>query len=72
MRTAFKGAQFLEIGTAARSLGLSITRLRQLEAEGRIPHALRTDQGTRIYRPEDVEAIKHAREAMKREPALTG
>ena len=50
------------IGPAARSVGLSPARLRQLEARGVTPTPPRLTDGRRVYTPGDVTALRHALE----------
>jgi DNA-binding transcriptional MerR regulator len=47
----------VHISEAARSLGVSITHLRTLEAQGRIPRA-RRDLNGRIYSQDDLALIR--------------
>ncbi len=44
-------------GQVARRAGLSHTRFLQLAERGEIPIAARTDDGWRLFRPEDAEAF---------------
>ncbi len=63
--------RYLESGTAARRLNLSITRLHELGAELGLP-AARTDGGRRLWTPEEIAAIQRLREervASRRGPA---
>ncbi len=55
-------ARFLESGTAARKLNLSITRLHELGAELGLP-AARTDGGRRLWTEAEILAVSRAREA---------
>ncbi len=53
--------RYLSIGTVAREVSRSESRLRVLERAGLIPPAGRLDgTGMRIYRPEDVARIRQA------------
>ena len=53
-------------GAVARRLGLSGTRVRQLDQAGLLSAAAETPLG-RLYRPKDVEAFAKAREAKRAE-----
>ncbi len=65
--TATEPVRYLTIGTIARAVGRSATRLRELEAAGAIPQAGRlAGSATRVYRPEDLEAIRQALTALPR------
>jgi DNA-binding transcriptional MerR regulator len=50
----------VRIGELAHSLGCSPTTIRKYEELGKIPAAERTPFGYRVYRAEDVDAIKTA------------
>lgn len=53
------GAEFLGVGGLAQRLGLSRTRVRQLEEAGVIPEGARLVPGDRrIWRVDDVDAIQ--------------
>lgn len=54
--------RYLESGTAARQLNLSITRLHEIGAELGLP-AARTDGGRRLWTAEEIAAISRLREA---------
>ncbi len=59
--------RYLSIGTVAREVNRSETRLRVLERAGLIPPAGRLDgSGTRVYLPEDVARIRQALAALPR------
>jgi hypothetical protein len=47
--------QLLEISEVARMVTLSVSRIRQLEAEGTLRPAIRTTRGVRLYERADVE-----------------
>ena len=47
---------------AARILGVNVSRLNQLVAQGRIPFEVHAD-GRRIYRREQMMTVANAREA---------
>ena len=49
----------LRVNEAAREIGISETRLRRSELEGRIPRARRDVNGWRYYTEEDLEAIRN-------------
>ena len=53
--------RYLESGTAARRIGLSITRLHELGTELGLP-AARTDGGRRLWTQEEIMAIQRLRE----------
>ncbi len=55
--------QFLEITAAARQLGVSDSLLRKLERDHKIPPAIRTNLGTRLYDEQLIETIRAARTA---------
>ncbi len=57
--------RLMESTPVARELAISVTRLHQL-ADRLNPPVLRTTSGRRIFREEDVIAIREAREARKR------
>lgn len=50
----------LTTGEAARALGIGVDRMRQLDASGEI-QAIRTTYNMRLFRAEDVEALRVAR-----------
>ncbi len=51
----------MSTGTAARVLGLSAERVRQLERTGRLPAAHTTLTGQRLFDAADVEQLRQAR-----------
>ncbi len=53
--------KYFESGTAARRLGLSMTRLHELGSELGVP-ATRTDGGRRLWTEDEILAIQRARE----------
>lgn len=53
--------RYLESGSAARLLNLSITRLHEIGAELGLP-AARTDGGRRLWTAEEIRAIQQLRE----------
>jgi len=55
--------QYLEIGAAARLLGVSGSLLRKLESQHKIAPPLRTSEGRRLFTYAEVEAIRVTREA---------
>lgn len=50
--------RLLQIGEAARQLGITIEHLRRLEREGRIPKAKRLLNCRRVYTEDDLECIR--------------
>lgn len=52
--------------TAACRLGLSVSRIVQLDRQGVLP-AIRDSIGRRLFRPADVEAYRRVREAKRAE-----
>ncbi len=54
--------RYLESGTAARRLNLSITRLHEIGGELGLP-AARTDGGRRLWTEAEIRAIQQRREA---------
>lgn len=63
-KTEGGGGDLLAIGEAARLLGVSATRMRQLTDAGRLS-AMRVG-GRRVYRRADVERLKRQREKATR------
>jgi DNA-binding transcriptional MerR regulator len=57
-------AMLLAPSDAARRLGLSTSRLRQLDSDGRLP-AMRDSAGRRLYDPEQVERFARSRDRAK-------
>jgi DNA-binding transcriptional MerR regulator len=57
----------LETSTVGRRLELSAEYVRRLANQGVLPVALRTHAGRRLFRPEDVEALRLRREQHARE-----
>jgi Cu(I)-responsive transcriptional regulator len=53
----------MNIGEAAKASGVSVKMIRHYEAIGLLPAATRTESGYRIYRPEDVHALRFIRNA---------
>ncbi len=53
----------MNIGDAARASGVSVKMIRHYEAIGLLPAATRTESGYRVYRPEDVHALRFVRNA---------
>ena len=51
------------IGEAAARSGVSAKMIRHYEAIGLLPAATRTESGYRVYRPEDVHALRFIRNA---------
>ena len=58
-------AHYLEIGAAARLLGVSGSLLRKLESQRKITPPLRTSGGRRLFTHDEVEAIRAAREGVR-------
>ena len=56
----------LETGRAARLLGVSAFRVRQLANAGTLPVALRTAGGERLFDPAAVEQLRRERERARR------
>ncbi len=54
-------ASFLEPGEAARRLGVSVERVRQLAAAGLLPVAARTGRGVRLFQRAAVERLRRQR-----------
>lgn len=65
MQTATIPPQLSEIHLAAQQLGVSGSLLRKLERQQKIPPALRSVGGMRLYTPEMIEAIRAAREVAR-------
>ena len=53
----------MNIGDAAKASGVSVKMIRHYEAIGLLPTAMRTESGYRVYRPEDVHALRFIRNA---------
>ncbi len=53
----------MNIGDAAKASGVSVKMIRHYEAIGLLPTATRTESGYRVYRPEDVHALRFIRNA---------
>ena len=53
----------MNIGDAAKASGVSVKMIRHYEAIGLLPAATRTESGYRVYRPEDVHALRFIRNA---------
>ena len=53
----------MNIGEAAKASGVSVKMIRHYEAIGLLPAATRTESGYRVYRPEDVHALRFIRNA---------
>ena len=53
----------MNIGDAARASGVSVKMIRHYEAIGLLPAAIRTESGYRVYRTEDVNALRFIRNA---------
>ncbi|WP_270933157.1 Cu(I)-responsive transcriptional regulator [Falsiroseomonas oryzae] len=48
----------MNIGEASKASGVSVKMIRHYEAIGLLPAALRTESGYRVYRAEDVHALR--------------
>lgn len=53
----------MNIGEAARLSGVSVKMIRHYESIGLLPAVIRTESGYRVYRPEDVHALRFIRNA---------
>ena len=53
----------MNIGDAAKASGVSVKMIRHYEAIGLLPAATRTESGYRVYRLEDVHALRFIRNA---------
>lgn len=53
----------MNIGDAAKASGVSVKMIRHYEAIGLLPAATRTESGYRVYRTEDVHALRFIRNA---------
>jgi Cu(I)-responsive transcriptional regulator len=53
----------MNIGEAAKASGVSVKMIRHYEAIALLPAATRTESGYRVYRPEDVHALRFIRNA---------
>ena len=53
----------MNIGEAAKASGVSVKMIRHYEAIGLLPAATRTESGYRVYRPEDIHALRFIRNA---------
>jgi excisionase family DNA binding protein len=62
MKGVPEGGLLAEVGIAARRLGVSTQRVRELTRTGRIA-AIRTVGGMRLYRVEDIDRLARERDA---------
>ena len=53
----------MNIGEAAKASAVSVKMIRHYEAIGLLPAAMRTQSGYRVYRPEDLHALRFIRNA---------
>ncbi|PWS34374.1 Cu(I)-responsive transcriptional regulator [Falsiroseomonas bella] len=53
----------MNIGEASKASGVSVKMLRYYESIGLLPRAQRTESGYRVYRAEDVTALRFIRNA---------
>ena len=53
----------MNIGEAAKASGVSVKMIRHYEAIGLLPAATRTESGYRVFRPDDVHALRFIRNA---------
>ncbi len=53
----------MNIGEASKASGVSVKMIRHYEAVGLLPRALRTESGYRVYRAEEVHALRFIRNA---------
>lgn len=56
-----EGQEFLSTADAAKRLGLTPIRVRQMANQGKLP-VVRTASGIRLFRPKDIEAERQRRE----------
>ena len=60
----------LESADVARALDLTPASVRALAGRGRLPIAAITPRGARLFRLEDVEAARRARDSASGQPAM--
>ncbi|WP_144187129.1 Cu(I)-responsive transcriptional regulator [Elioraea rosea] len=53
----------MNIGEAGKASSVSVKMIRHYEANGLLPAAPRTESGYRVYRPDDVHALRFIRNA---------
>lgn len=58
--------QLLEVGDVARLLNVVPATVRMLARSGRLPVAVTTPRGARLFRAEDVEVLRQARESARK------
>ena len=56
-------AEYVQTGEAARILQLGPDMVRYLERTGRLPAAIKTERGLRLFLRRDVELLARQREA---------
>ncbi|HEY8602194.1 MAG TPA: MerR family transcriptional regulator [Thermomicrobiales bacterium] len=55
--------RYMEIGDAARALGVAVETLRKWEREGKLDPPIRTMGGRRLFDPEVIEELRVQRQA---------
>jgi DNA-binding transcriptional MerR regulator len=61
-------AEYLESADVAKILGVTPTRVRQMECEGKIPASARTRAGGRLFTAEVAEEVRLSRLAASGKP----
>lgn len=57
--------RYMEIGDAARTLGVAVETLRKWERTGKLAPPIRTMGGRRLFDPEVVEELRARRQAQQ-------